>query len=327
MNPFRYVRAADPQSAIGLVAQNPGAAFIAGGTTILDLMKETVEQPAMLVDINALPLRSVRRNGATIAIGALARMSDVADDLEVAEHAPAVVEALRQSASAQLRNMASIGGNLLQRTRCAYFRDVVTPCNKRSPGQGCAALHGENGHHAILGASGHCIAVNPSDLAVALAAVDATVVIVSRGGERRVPIADFYLLPAETPHVENVITSGELITAVEVPLSPAAARSGYLKVRDRSSYEFALVSVAAGLYAPDRTIADVRIALGGVAPKPWRSIEAERAIVGSPANEDAFGEAAEILLQGALGRGHNDFKIPLAKKAIVRALLDLGAPR
>lgn len=327
MNAFRYARVGDPKAAIEAVAHESRASFIAGGTTVLDLMKENVLQPDLLVDINDLPFRRVVKKGDAIEIGALARMSDVADDAVVGAHFPVVVEALEQSASAQLRNMASIGGNLLQRTRCAYFRDVATPCNKREPGQGCAALHGENARHAILGASERCISVHASDLAVALAALDAVVAVIGPQGERRVPLAEFYLLPGDTPHVENVLQRGELISAVSIPITAWAAHSTYLKVRDRASFEFALVSVAAALEISNGKIAQARIALGGVAPKPWRAIEAERTLAGAAATRDAFAHAAEIALRGAAGRGQNDFKIPLAKNAIVRALEALaGTP-
>ncbi len=324
MNPFRYARTSDPQEAIQLLAVDAAARFVAGGTNVLDLMKLDIERPSLLVDINAVADRRIHGRGETIEIGALARMSDVAADAEVAKRAPMVASALRQSASHQLRNMASIGGNLMQRTRCSYFRDVATACNKRHRGDGCSAIGGENRRHAILGGSEHCICVHASDLAVALTAANATIHTTGPGGARSIPIADFYLLPRDTPNVETALHHAELIVAVTFPLDPALANSTYVKVRDRAEYDFALVSVAAGLEIVAGTIRAARLALGGVAPIPWRLPEAQEALVGRPAATASYREAAEIALREARGYGANDFKIVLAKNALVRALETVG---
>jgi xanthine dehydrogenase YagS FAD-binding subunit len=325
VRPFSYTRATDPATAGATVASHGGARFIAGGTNLLDLMKDEVERPALLVDINALPFGSVETTPAMLRIGSLARMSDVADHPAVKSDAPAISQALLLSASAQLRNAASIGGNLMQRTRCAYFRDLAGACNKRSPGDGCAALGGINRLHAILGGSAHCICTHASDLAVALVALDATVRTEGPHGERTIPLVDFYRLPGTTPQRETVLDAGELIVGVDVPRSGTAARSHYLKIRDRASYEFALVSVAAGLEVAGGTVRDARLALGGVAPIPWRARAAERSLVGRPPSPEAFAQAAHIALDGAVGHGENDFKIALARRAVVRALTQVSA--
>ncbi|HEY9086230.1 MAG TPA: xanthine dehydrogenase family protein subunit M [Candidatus Tyrphobacter sp.] len=326
MNPFRYVRASDPQNAIQRLAADAGARFIAGGTTILDLMKSGVEQPSLLVDVNGVADRRILRRGDEIEIGALARMSDVAGHPEIVRHAPMVASALQQSASVQLRNMASIGGNLLQRTRCSYFRDVAAPCNKRHRGEGCSAIGGENRRHAILGGSEDCICVHASDLAVALAAAGATIHTMGPGGAREIPITDFYLLPRDTANVETALHHAELIAAVTLPLDAALANSTYVKVRDRADYDFALLSVAAGLEIEAGTVRAARLALGGVAPIPWRVPEAEAVLVGHPATPASYREAAEVALRGARGYGGNDFKVTLARNALVRALEDVGSP-
>ncbi|MGL4555383.1 MAG: FAD binding domain-containing protein [Gemmataceae bacterium] len=326
MNPFRYSVALKADDAVAAGADR-AAAFLAGGTTLLDLMKLHVLKPERLIDINRLPMAKIDADKAGLKIGAMARMSDVADDPSVRAAYPVIREALLESASPQLRNMASIGGNLLQRVRCSYFRDTTWPCNKREPGSGCSALDGENRMHAVLGTSEKCIATHPSDLAVALVALDAVVRLQGKDGERAVPVRDFHLLPGDTPHVENVLKPGELIVGVEVPASPLAARSHYLKVRDRASYEFALVSVAAALTVEGGKVTDCRVALGGVGTKPWRSPEAEAALKGQPAGEKAYRAAAEVALAGAKPRGHNKFKVELAKRAVVRALTTLeGRP-
>jgi xanthine dehydrogenase YagS FAD-binding subunit len=320
VNPFRYARATDCSSALADVAREQGARYIAGGTNILDLMKIAVETPPLLVDINALPLTSIDVTVDTIRIGALARLTDVARDENVRSRLPLVAIALEQSASPQLRNMATIGGNLLQRTRCPYFRDVATPCNKRAPGSGCSALEGENRREAVLGTSEHCIATHPSDLAVALAALDATVHVSGRAGDRDIALHDLYRLPGDTPHLENTLQTGELIVAVSLPLLPYGSRSTYVKVRDRVQYDFALASAAVALDLNGNAVREARIALGGVATIPWRSPEAERVLSNAPATRSTFDVAAEAALAGAHGRGANDYKIVLAKRTLVRAL-------
>jgi xanthine dehydrogenase YagS FAD-binding subunit len=325
MHPFAYARATSIDEAIATVARNKSARYIAGGTNIVDLMFDVVERPSTVVDINALPLGAIEKRPDVLRIGALARMSDTADHADVRAVAPFVAEALDASASAQLRNAATIGGNVLQRTRCSYFRDVTQPCNKREPGTGCAALGGENRMNAILGASDTCIATHPSDLAVALAASDATIETLGPAGRRSIPIADFYVKPLHDPSIENVLHHGELITSIDIPIAPALAKSHYLKVRDRQSYEFALVSVAIALETDGGAIRDVRLAFGGVGTVPWRSHEAERALAGKPATREAFESATEIAMSGAQGRGHNDFKIPLMKRAVAAALAKVTA--
>jgi len=325
MRPFAYARTGSAAAAIAMVANDPGARYLAGGTNILDLMKETVETPEVLVDINALPYAEIVEQPTFVRIGALARMSDTADHPALKRSVPAVSEALLLSASPQLRNAASIGGNLMQRTRCPYFRDVATACNKRKPGLGCAAIAGVNRQHAILGASEACICVHPSDFAVALLTTDALVRAHGPQGDRVIPIAEFHTLPGHTPNVETVLERGELIYAVDIPRSPLAARSRYLKVRDRASYEFALVSVAAALEIRNGKIADARLGLGGVAPVPWRARDAERSLIAAAPSRSAFERAAEIAVRDARGYGYNDFKIALVKATIVKNLTALAA--
>jgi xanthine dehydrogenase YagS FAD-binding subunit len=320
MRPFSYARAAGEDAAIAALRRNPGARLVAGGTNLLDLMKLDVEQPDALLDINPLPLSRIDTTPRGLRIGALARMADVAASATVRQRAPAVAEALLASAAPQLRNMASIGGNLLQRTRCGYFRDTAFACNKRQPGSGCPAIPGEHRMHAILGTSEHCIATHPSDLAVALIALDAAVVLRGADGEHKVALVDFYLTPGATPDRENVMRPGELLVAVEVPDSPVAARSRYLKVRDRASFEFALVSAAVGLDVDGDRIDGARVALGGVGTKPWRATEAERLLVGQPPTLPAFAAAAEAAVSGATPRPRNAFKVQLAQSTLVRAL-------
>jgi xanthine dehydrogenase YagS FAD-binding subunit len=321
MRPLSYVRADDVGAAVSLVSTDPSSAFLAGGTTEIDLVRIGVEQPELLVDINALPLADVEAlPDGGLRIGALARMSDVARSPAVAERFPAISQALLLGASEQLRNMASIGGNLCQRVRCSYFRDGVSPCNKREPGTGCSALEGINRGHAILGTSEQCIATHPSDLAVALVAFDAVVLTIGHRRGREIPIDEFFLLPGDTPHVERPLAPGELIVGVEVPPLDLARRSSYLKLRDRRSYEFALVSVAAAIEVRDGTIAEARLALGGVGTKPWRARRAEERLVGGPPTAEAFADAAAAELADADLREHNAFKAPLAERAVVRAL-------
>ncbi len=328
MNPFTYSRAADAQQAVQAVSQNPRAKFLGGGTNLIDLMKMGVETPPQLIDINRLPLTQVEElpGGAGVRIGGLARNSDVALHELITSRYPVLSQALLAGASPQLRNQATTGGNLLQRTRCYYFYDPSFPaCNKRNPGSGCGALDGFNRIHAILGQSERCIATNPSDMNVALAALDAVVRVSGAKGERTIPIGDFHRLPGETPNIDTNLQADELITAVDLPAMPFAVRSHYLKVRDRASYAFALVSVAAVLDLEGGTIRSARIALGGVAHKPWRAQKAEQTLVGQKADEQTFRAAAEAELANAKAYKYNGFKIELAKRSIVRALSIVAA--
>ena len=324
MRPFGYVRAGDAGTAIALIRERPDGAFLAGGTTEVDLVRQDVLRPGLLVDINDLPLDVIEDlPDGGLRVGALARMSDVARAPGVIDRFPLISQALVLGASAQLRNMASMGGNLCQRVRCSYFRDGASPCNKRDPGSGCAALDGVNRGHAILGVSDKCIATHPSDVAVALTALDAVVHTSGPGGERAIGIDDFFLLPGDTPQIEHPLEHGELITAIEVPGAPVARRSVYLKFRDRQSYEFALASVAAAVRIEDGTVAEVRLALGGVATRPWRARHAEAALLSRPASAASFAGAAREELVQARPRPMNKFKVELAQRAIVRALSTL----
>ncbi|MFF3853867.1 FAD binding domain-containing protein [Micromonospora sp. NPDC002575] len=302
-------------------------AFLAGGTTLVDLMKLDVMTPARVVDINRLPLRGITLDRDGLHVGALERMSDVAADHNVRRDYPLIAQALELSASAQLRNMASIGGNLLQRTRCGYFRDVTTACNKREPGSGCSALTGINRTHAILGTSDACVATHPSDLAVALVALGTDVHLVGGQGTRTVPLDTFYALPGSTPQVENVLRPGELITGITVPRSMWAANSIYVKIRDRQSYEFALASAAVAVEWRGRTIRQARIAAGGVGTRPWRLPAVERALAGRPATADTFEEAVRTAADGALPLSHNAFKPALLRQTLIRALTVLAESR
>ncbi len=323
MSPFTFSRATDPQSAVNGVAANEHAKFIGGGTNLVDLMKMGVERPEALVDINRLALTQVEAlpNNGGVRIGALVRNSDLAEHALIKTGYPVLSEALLSGASPQLRNLATTGGNLLQRTRCYYFYDPAFPmCNKRVPGSGCGALEGYNRIHAILGQSNECIATHPSDMCVAMAALEAVIRVQGPKGERTIAFEDFHRLPGETPNIETNLQPNELITAVDLPALPFAQRSTYLKVRDRASYAFALVSVAAALELDGGKIRSVRLALGGVAHKPWRAHKAEQALLGKPPNEASFQAAAEAELAGAKGYQHNSFKIELAKRAITRAL-------
>ncbi|MDR3618243.1 MAG: xanthine dehydrogenase family protein subunit M [Paludisphaera borealis] len=327
MNPFTYQRVSDATGAIAAVAGDEHAAFLAGGTNLVDLMKLHVMTPSRLVDVNAVPLAKIEAGRDGLRIGALARMSDVAADPDVAREFPVIAEALLASASPQLRNMATIGGNLMQRTRCPYFRGDDWACNKRMPGSGCAAAQGEHRNHAILGASDHCFATHPSDLAVALVALDAVVRVRGPAGERSIPLRDFHILPGATPHVECALQQGELITGVDVPASDVAINSRYVKVRDRASYEFALVSAAVALKVEGGVIADCRIALGGVGTKPWRTPEAEQVSRGRPAAASTYEAAASIAVAEARPREQNAFKVELARRVVVHALTTLGSTR
>lgn len=322
MKPFAFTRASNNQSAIQAVVRDQAAKFIAGGTNLVDLMKEDVEQPNALVDINRLALTRIEERDGGLRLGALARNSDTANHRLVRERFPLVSQAILSGASAQLRNAATNGGNLMQRTRCYYFYDTAMPCNKRQPGSGCGALEGFNRMHAILGASTQCIAVHPSDMCVALVALDAVVQVEGPQGARTIPFAEFHRLPGDTPQIDTNLKHGELITAIDLPAaaSPFAAHSYYLKVRDRASYAFALVSVAAALDIQNGTIRQARLALGGVAHKPWRAAEAEAVLNGARVNQETFRRAATAALEKAQGYKHNSFKIELGRRAIVRAL-------
>ena len=329
MRPFTLSRADDLATAIGAHARDPQLAFIAGGTDLIGLMKDRAALPERLLDINALPEMAgieARPDGG-LRIGALARMSDVAADAEVRHHFPVIAEALLFAASGQLRNMATMGGSVMQRTRCAYFRDEDDlPCNKRRPGSGCSALHGLNRHHAIFGWSDACVATNPSDVAVAFAALDAHVVLRGRTGERSIPSTEFHRLPGSTPERDNVLERGDLIVAIDVPARVEGRASHYLKVRDRQSYEFALVSAAAAVATDGRRIRSARLALGGVAHKPWRLGAAEAALRGVSLDDiDALKSAIATSFTDARPLAHNAFKIELARRVAVRALQTAGA--
>ncbi len=320
MRPFDFVRARDAGEALAAALGTPEARFIAGGTALLDLMKQEVERPDLLIDINGLDLAEVTSDGKVLSIGALARMHDVARHPAVQEDYPVIAEALLASAAPQLRHMGTVGGNLLQRTRCPYFRDPAFPCNKRDPGSGCPAIHGVNRRHAVLGTSDACIAAHPSDLAVALVACDAVLRLAGEKRARRVPLRDFYRLPGKTPHIETGIGHGELIVAVEIPHTVNARRSAYVKVRDRAAFDFALASAAVVLDVEDARIREARIGLGGVATVPWRADEAEAALRGARPGRGAYGKAARLALAGARPRGQNAYKVALARNTLVRAL-------
>jgi xanthine dehydrogenase YagS FAD-binding subunit len=322
MRPYDFTVARSVREA--LARSGAGYAFLAGGTTLVDLMKLEVLTPSHVVDINRLPVNDVRADRSGVHIGALARMGDVATHPLVASRFPVLAEALLLSASPQIRNMASIGGNLLQRTRCGYFRDTATPCNKREPGSGCPALDGENRAHAVLGTSNSCAATHASDLAVALVALDASVHLVGRGGSREMRLADFYRLPGNTPHLENDLQPGELITEVTVPPLAWARRSTYLKVRDRQSYEFALASAAVAVDLRGTTIQDVRLAVGGVGTRPWRLPTVEDALRNRPLRQDVVESAAARAVEGARPLAQNRFKLALLQRTIVRALMSLA---
>jgi len=325
MRAFTYERPADMANALVAIGK-PGARFLAGGTNLLDLMKIEAETPQHLVDVSRLPLAAIDEADGGLRIGAMVTNSDLAADSRVRERYPLLSRALLNGASGQLRNQATTGGNLLQRTRCYYFYDPSTPCNKRAPGSGCSALQGYNRIHAILGASEACIAVHPSDMAVAMAALDAEVEVQSAAGNRRIKIADFHRLPENKPQQDTTLNAGELITAVILPPPPAGGQV-YRKVRDRASYDFALVSVAALVDVDGGRIRDARIALGGVAHKPWRALDAEKQLVGQALSDDAFAAAGAAAVKGAKGRGHNDFKIQLAARTVARALGDAAKQR
>jgi xanthine dehydrogenase YagS FAD-binding subunit len=325
MNQFQYVRATKPKGAIDVVAKDPNAKFIAGGTNLVDLMKRGIMTPQKLVDINRLPLAKIERQDKGLRLGALALNSTVANDELVRQHQPLLALALNAGASPQLRNMATVGGNMLQRTRCSYFYDLTMPCNKREPGTGCGALEGINRMHAIFGASDKCIAVHPSDMSVALVALDATVLVSGPKGDRRIAFADFHRLPGDTPEKDSNLEAGELITAVDIPDGPFTKHVHYQKVRERASYAFALVSTAAALDLDGNTIKAARLAMGGVAHKPWRLTAAEQSLVGQPATEASFRRAAEVAMQGAKAFKYNAYKLKLGPNTIVQALRTAAA--
>ena len=327
---FHYTRANDVADAVRLISLEPNAKFIAGGTNLIDLMKMDVERPTAIVDITRLPLKEVEGTpSGGLRIGALVRNTDLAYHPFVEQRYPGLTSAGMAGASQQLRNVASTGGNLLQRTRCHYFYDTATACNKREPGSGCSAIDGQNRMHAVLGASDACIAVHPSDMCVALAILEAKVHVSSASGDRVIAFADFHRLPGDTPERDTNLNAGEIITAVELPPRGFARNYTYLKIRDRLSYAFALVSVAVGLELEGDIIREGRFALGGVAHKPWRDPQAEAALLGQPANATTFARAADVLLRNARGYGRNTFKIDLARRCIARALTQaaLGTPQ
>lgn len=322
MNPFQYVRPAESAGAIKSLTQNPTAHFLAGGTNLVDMMKMGVVTPQKVVDINRLPLKNITKMSSGLHIGALATNSEVAEHNQVKENYPLLSLAINAGASPQLRNMATVGGNLMQRTRCPYFFDITMPCNKRLPGSGCGALEGYNRMHAIFGASDQCIAVNPSDMNVALRALDATVHVTGAKGSRAIGIADFHRLPGDHPEMDNTLHKDELITGINLPASLAAFSKNvyYLKIRDRTSYAFALVSVAAALHIENNTVVGARLAMGGVAHKPWRLTAAEDYLKDKPVTIDSFKQAAQITMQGAKAYQYNQFKLKLAPNTIIEAL-------
>ncbi|MDB5139727.1 MAG: xanthine dehydrogenase YagS FAD-binding subunit [Mucilaginibacter sp.] len=319
MKQFQYLRAATQQSTLDAISK-PGTKIIAGGTNLIDLMKRGVTAPDKLVDITHLPLKNITPTKSGLHIGALALNSTVSENGIVVQKFPLLSMALKAGASPQLRNMATVGGNMMQRTRCSYFYDTTMPCNKREPGTGCGAMGGFNRMHAIFGTSDKCIAVHPSDMCVGLAALDATVIIAGKKGERRIPFTEFHRLPSEHPDVDNTLAKDEMIIGVDIPDNNFAKNSYYLKVRDRQSYAFALVSVAAGLDISNGTIRQARLAMGGVAHKPWRLFEAEKFLVGKAVSEDSFKQAAQIAMQGAKAYEYNAFKLKLAPATITEAL-------
>jgi xanthine dehydrogenase YagS FAD-binding subunit len=325
VNPFAYERAGDAAQAVAAMVANPGAMFLGGGTNLVDHMRLGVATPERLIDVTRLPFDRVEETpDGGVRIGANVRNSDLAADPLIRTHYPALSQALLSGASGQLRNMATTAGNLLQRTRCVYFQNVDMPCNKRRPGSGCSAIGGYTRYHAILGASEHCIAVHPSDMAVAMVALDATVVVLGPSGERRIPLVDFHRLPGDEPDRDTVLRHGELITAVALPALPLAAHSLYRKVRDRRSFAFALVSVAAALQVRDGAVEDVRIAFGGVAHKPWRARRAEETLRGQPATPEQFARAADAELSSAQPQPGNAFKVKMLRNTLVATLQELA---
>lgn len=317
---FDYIRVTTPKAAIDALAKDTGAQWIAGGTNLLDLMKKGVMSPRKLVDITRLPLTGIKKENGKLHIGAMALNSDVAENELVKNEQPLLAEALKAGASQQLRNMATVGGNMMQRTRCPYFYNPDMPCNKREPGSGCGALKGFNRMHAVFGASDKCIAVHPSDMCIALAALDADVVVAGAKGDRRIPFKEFHRLPGDVPQKDNTLERGELIVGVEIPDNSYNKNVHYLKIRDRSSYAFALVSVGVAAEMKGDRINNISLGMGGVAHKPWRLTEAETYLRGKTASETNFREAARLAMKGAKGYGHNDFKLKLGPNTIVEAL-------
>lgn len=320
MKPFQFISATNPGDAVARLTKNAEAAFLGGGTNLLDLMKEHVALPNEIIDIGNLSLKEIKATTTGIHLGALAKNTETANHPLIRKNLPMLSKAILAGASAQIRNMATNGGNLLQRTRCSYFYDISMPCNKRVPGSGCAALEGFNRMHAIFGWSEHCVAVYPSDMAVALSALNATVKVKTSDAERTIAFKDFHLLPANHPEKDNSLAHGELITGIEIPNNNLAAHSAYVKVRDRNSYAFALVSVAAGLNLNGNTIQSAHLAMGGVAHKPWRALQAEDFLKGKPATSANFTKAAELEMAAAKALSHNKFKIEMGKKTLINAL-------
>ncbi|GAA5009174.1 FAD binding domain-containing protein [Streptomyces siamensis] len=325
MKEFGYDRAHDVQGAVALLGDDPEARFLGGGTNLVDLMKAGVERPTRLVDVRELPLGRIEFSPEDgLRIGATVTNSELAAHPEVRRHYPALAQAVLAGASGQLRNMATVGGNLLQRTRCGYFTDLTKPCNKRAPGSGCPAIEGEHHNHAVLGASEHCVATHPSDMAVALTALDAVVAYETADGPGELPLSDFYLPVGDTPHLETALPAGALITAVTLPATPVAATSRYRKVRERASYAFAIGSVAAALDVRGDVVRDVRLAFGAVASRPWRVTKAERLLTGSPVSAEAFAAAADAELAAARPLPHNRYKVTLMRNLVVAVLTELA---
>ncbi|MET8827472.1 xanthine dehydrogenase family protein subunit M [Streptomyces sp. NPDC004610] len=322
MHPFAFSKVSSERAALSAGAQ--GGRYIAGGTTLVDLMRETVERPEHVVDINALPYRRIESGALGLRVGALVRMSDLAAHPAVRSTYPVLSQALELGASAQLRNMASIGGNLMQRPRCPYFRDVHSACNRRTPGSGCDARDGDNRMQAILGTSESCVATHPSDLAVALVALDAVIHVRGLDGAREIPVQEFFLRPGDTPQREQALSPGELITGITVPAGAHTRRSGYLKVRDRQSYEFALASAAVALDIRGGVIRGARVAVGGVATVPWRLPRVERALIGQRPGRRTWADAAALTAEGAVPLAHNGFKVQLAERTVRRQLTTVG---
>ncbi len=319
MKNFDYVRTLTAKAAVDAKNKNASSQFIAGGTNLVDLMKRGVTAPEKIIDINSLPLKQITADAKGVMIGALAANNEVAENAIIKTKYSLLAAALNAGASAQLRNMATVGGNMMQRTRCSYFFDITMPCNKREPGSGCGALQGQNRMHAVFGTSEKCIAVHPSDMCVALAALDASVHISGPKGDRKILFTDFHRLPGDTPELDNNLRKGELITGVHIP-SNAFNKTHYLKIRDRASYAFALVSVAAALKLSGNTIKNARLAMGGVAHKPWRLSSVEKFLVGKPATKETFTAAAEMAMEGAATFGQNNFKIKMGKAAVAETL-------
>jgi xanthine dehydrogenase YagS FAD-binding subunit len=325
MHPFSIIKVTDDRSALKAASDHAGSKFIGGGTNLVDLMKMNIEKPENLIDINPLPLREItKRSNGNILIGALVTNSDLAYHTLIRNNFPVLSEAILAGASPQLRNMATTGGNLLQRTRCYYFYDTATPCNKREPGSGCTAINGYNRIHAILGTSDQCVATHPSDMCVAMAALGAIIHVRGTTGERQILFSDFHTLPGDRPEIENVLKPGELIMAVEIPALPFAKNSAYVKVRDRASYDFALASAAVALEVHSNNIKNARIALGGIGTKPWRTEETEHFLIGKPKSENTFKEAADVALKNAKELKFNAFKTELAKRTLISALNKTG---